>query len=244
MLDDRTVNHSFRFGKYSCPMNTVGQRIKKKREERGLSVPDLAKTIGISRQAMYDIESGATKSPTADTLFRLADALGANARELSTGKPAPHLVSEPESIYGRNIEAGPDITGSVPLISWVRAGQWSESIDLFAPGDAEKWYPCPVSHGPRTFVLRVRGESMFNPTGEKSFREGDLIFVDPDREAVHRSLVVVRLDDSKEATFKQLFFEGERSYLKALNPGWPEQAMQINGNATIVGVVIFKGQEL
>lgn len=144
----------------------------------------------------------------------------------------------------QNTEPGPDIQGRVPLISWVQAGAWSEIIDNLAPGDAEEWISCPVSHSPATFVLRVRGESMLNPYGRPSFHDGDLIFVDPERPAVHGSLVVVRLDDDKEATFKRLVVEGDRRYLKALNPAWPEPMMQINGHATICGVVIFKGERL
>lgn len=143
-----------------------------------------------------------------------------------------------------NTEPGPDIQGRVPLISWVQAGAWSEIIDNLAVGDAEEWISCPVSHSPATFVLRVRGESMLNPYGRPSFHDGDLIFVDPERPAVHGSLVVVRLDDDKEATFKRLVVEGDRRYLKALNPAWPEPMMQINGHATICGVVIFKGERL
>lgn len=143
-----------------------------------------------------------------------------------------------------NTEHGPDISGSVPLISWVQAGEWTEITDNFAPGDAEDWLPCPVKVGPHAFVLRVRGESMYNPHGRPSFQNGDLIFVDPDRHADHGSLVVVRLDDSKEATFKKLIVEGDKRYLRALNPAWPEKMIQINGNATICGVVVFKGEKL
>lgn len=146
--------------------------------------------------------------------------------------------------FDENTEPGPDILGRVPLISWVQAGAWSEIIDNLSPGDAEEWLPCPVSHSPNTFVLRVRGESMFNPHGRPSFQDGDLIFVDPERPAEHGSLVVVRLDDAKEATFKKLVIEGEHRYLRALNPAWPEPMMQVNGNATICGVVIFKGEKL
>lgn len=143
-----------------------------------------------------------------------------------------------------NTEPGPDIRGRIPLISWVQAGDWTTIVDNLAPGDAEEWLPCPVKHSERTFVLRVRGESMCNPHGRPSFQDGDLIFVDPERNAEHGSLVVVRLDDAKEATFKKLVVEGDRKYLRALNPAWPEQIISINGNATICGVVIFRGEKL
>lgn len=176
---------------------------------------------------------------------KLGDA-GARHIELTLGL-APGYFDDKcgrPTIAQPNTEPGPDIHGRVPLISWVQAGAWSEIIDNLAPGDAEEWISCPVSHSPATFVLRVRGESMLNPYGRPSFHDGDLIFVDPERPAVHGSLVVVRLDDDKEATFKRLVIEGDRRYLKALNPAWPEPMMQINGHATICGVVIFKGERL
>lgn len=85
---------------------------------------------------------------------------------------------------------------------------------------------------------------MFNRNGRPSFVDGDLVFVDPERPAENGSLVVVRLEDAKEATFKKLIIEGEHQYLKALNPDWPDPIIQINGDATICGVVIFKGEKL
>jgi len=60
----------------------------------------------------------------------------------------------------------------------------------------------------------------------------------------HGKYVVVRLDDSNEATFKQLVIEGGRKYLKALNPDWPDRIIEVNVKATICGVIVFKGQML
>lgn len=128
----------------------------------------------------------------------------------------------------------------VPLISWVQAGCWSDVSDPFQPGVADDWLPCPVRHGPRTYALRVRGESMFNPDGRPSYSDGDIIFVDPDRDAKHGDRVIVRLDDQAEATFKQLLVEDGRKLLKALNPEWKPRYIEINGNATMAGVVIGK----
>lgn len=131
-------------------------------------------------------------------------------------------------------------TGGVPLISWVCAGSFSDAADPYVVGDAEDWLPCPVRHGPRTYCLRVRGDSMYNPGGRPSYADGDIIFVDPDRRANPGDRVIVRLDDHAEATFKQLLVEDGRKLLKALNPEWAPRYIEINGNATIAGVVIGK----
>ena len=97
-----------------------------------------------------------------------------------------------------------------------------------------------VRSAPRTHCLRVRGDSMYNPGGRHSYADGEIIFVDPDRDAKPGDRVIVRLDDKHEATFKQLLIEDGRKMLKALNPEWTPRYIEINGNATITGVVVGK----
>ena len=77
---------------------------------------------------------------------------------------------------------------------------------------------------------------------EPRFRDGDLIFVDPAVPPDHGRFAVVREEDSHEATFRQLIVEGERKYLKALNPDWPARIVERNSTASICGVVVFKGE--
>jgi SOS-response transcriptional repressor LexA len=144
------------------------------------------------------------------------------------GTPTANFIIEPSRV------------GKVPIVSWVQARKWCGGIEIFEPGNAEKWLPCPITHGPRTYALIVRGISMFDPTGAYSFKDCDMIFVDPERDAGHRSLVVARLDDEHEATFKQLIIEGDRRMLQALNPSWPNRIIPVNGNCSICGVVIGK----
>lgn len=146
--------------------------------------------------------------------------------------------------FDTNVSEALHVKGRVPLISWVQAGCWSEVSDIYAVGDAEEWLPCPATHGPRTFALRVRGLSMYNPSERHSFNDGDIIFVDPDRDAIHKSLIVAKLTDTQEATFKQLLIEGSQRFLMALNPSWPDRIFAINGNAEICGVAIAKHEPL
>lgn len=113
------------------------------------------------------------------------------------------------------MEPDPDIRGKVPLISYVQAGKWSETIE-FMTDDTIDWLPCPVCHSSRTFAMRVRGESMYKPHKKTSLEEGDLIFVDPEKQPVNGSLVVVILENEKEATFKKLIIDDEKKYLSAL----------------------------
>jgi SOS-response transcriptional repressor LexA len=142
-----------------------------------------------------------------------------------------------------NVEPAPGIKGRLPLISWVQAGEWSEVIDNFQPGDAEDWLDCPVPHSPRSFCLRVKGVSMLGPQGaDESFPPGTIIFIDPEREALPGHFVIVKMPHDNEATFKKLISEGGKLYLEALNPGWPNRFIELPQGAQICGVMIFSGR--
>lgn len=153
------------------------------------------------------------------------------------GLEPSHTAEEPRAAY--NITPAP-VRGKVPVVSWVQAGDWCDAVDPHPVGAGDEWLECPMKHSKSTFALVVRGSSMHNPTGDRSFSEGDIIFIDPERQAQHRSLVICRLDGSHEATFKRLLIEGDTKMLEAINPSWPDRIVKINGNATICGVVIGK----
>lgn len=211
-------------------LDSIGARIAWAREQRGLTQSTLAKAAGVSQGTIGNAESGMRGKPRA--LLAIAQALHASIDWLENNRGDwAERHSNVESTASSN---------SVPVISWVQAGQWSQIVDNFQPGDADEWLPCPFKHGPQTYVLKVRGQSMHNPGGDLSFKDGDKVFVDPSREAHHRSLVIVRLEDQSEATFKQLLVEGEMQMLQALNPHWPERIIPISSRATLCGVVIGK----
>lgn len=132
---------------------------------------------------------------------------------------------------------GPGLRSLYPLLSWVQAGNWCDISEGFAPEYGVELLPCPVKCSPESFVLRVRSTSM-----EPKFYEGDLIFVDPNVPADHGKYVVVRLDESNQATFKQLIVEDGKQYLKALNPDWPNRIIEVEEESTICGVLVFKGE--
>ena len=134
-------------------------------------------------------------------------------------------------------KAGAEIITLCPLISWAQAGTWSEIANDFEVRQAEDLLPCPVRCSQRTFILCVKGASM-----EPRFLNRDLVFVDPDAMADSGNYVIVQLEDSDEATFRELIVEGGRTYLKALNPDWPDRIIEIDENARICGVVVFKGE--
>lgn len=149
------------------------------------------------------------------------------------GKPTDQ-VSPGRSNH--SVEPGPDIRGRVPLISHVQAGDWDEALDHFAPGDAEDWLPVPISHGPRSYALRVRGDSMTDRRGGRSYPDGVIIFVDPDQVAgvVSGDRVIAKVADHDAVTFKVYREDAGRRFLSALNPDYEP----IRDEFRIIGKVI------
>lgn len=166
----------------------------------------------------------------AEQIFDVAHILGLNLEWLRSG-----LGHQYKSL--NNVSGGPEIRGEIPLISWVQAGAWSETEDPYTMGQAEKWLPAPDKCGERSFILRVRGSSM-----EPEYTDGELIYVDPSREAKHNDDVVVRLNNAGDATFKRLQIDGPNKYLVALNKSYPNPIIPLDEEAFICGVVFFSGK--
>lgn len=159
---------------------------------------------------------------------------------------SPSLAKAAESIkLEPNTSVHVAQEGKIPLISWFDAGCRSESSGLREVGDAEEWILfSDGTFGKNTYALKVQGESMFDPTGQHSFTDGDIIFVDPDKTPKNRSLVVVRQGGSEDAVFKQLIIEGNETMLKSLNPHWPNRIVPMASDTVLCGVVIAKYQNL
>lgn len=207
---------------------SLGQRIKKRRAELGLTQNQLSEKIGLSQSSLQSLESGKSLLPR--NIENLAKGLDCTPEWLQFG--ITDTLSDKT-----NVSFLPHFRNNLPLISWVQAGMWSEIIENDQI-EADRFL-CPVNCSERSFVLRVEGASM-----ETKFMSGDHIFVDPEAQWENGSYVVARLDDSNQATFKQLIIEGDKKFLKAINPNWPEQFIAINGNCTIVGRVIYAGSML
>lgn len=62
-------------------MKNIGERIKEKREEKGLSGAELARRIGLERESLSRIEHGHT-TPRLQTLEKIAEVLNCHVRDL------------------------------------------------------------------------------------------------------------------------------------------------------------------
>jgi len=213
---------------------TYGERLRYARKGAGLTQEQLEEQSGVKQGTISKIERGDQDSSTYD--LDLAHALKIKPWWLKTGEGPMRTDGIKKFPPGyATVEPGPPIYARVPLISWVQAGNWSEIVEHFEPGDAEEWYPTTAKVGPRTFALRVHGDSMMNPHGKPSIPEDSVVIVDPDVQPDNGKIVVVRLEGSNEATIKRLVIEGPKRYLRPLNPAFP--VIEVDSACTICGVV-------
>lgn len=201
------------------PLKILPAKVVAAREERGWSTTQLAKKAGLAQPSLRAIEKGITKEVKYSTISRIAAATG-KAVEFFTG----NVVLEEDVLHG-----------VVPVISWVQAGTKNAVVDPFPPGAADDWEDVTVPVSKYTFALRVRGDSMVTPDG-KGFPEDTIIIVDPEIQAKHGDYVVVRFEDTDEATFKRLVVDGPMKLLKPLNPAYP--TIQVPADARLCGVVV------
>lgn len=122
-----------------------------------------------------------------------------------------------------------------PVLSSVQAGAWKEACEPYSIGEIDQWYETTEKTSGRCFWLKVEGDSMTSPSG-LSIPDGAYVLVDTDRDHQNGSLVVAKLTDVNEATFKKLVIDAGQRYLKPLNPAY--QMVPINGNCRIIGVVV------
>lgn len=135
-----------------------------------------------------------------------------------------------DDLVRSNVTEGPEIRASVPLISWVQAGDFCEAVDTFPPGCADEWIPVTMNVGPHAYALRVQGDSM-----EPQCPAGTVLIVEPERAPVSGNYVIAK--DGGDCTFKQFIKDGADWYLKPLNDRYPIKPF--TDGMSICGVVVL-----
>lgn len=88
-------------------METFGERVKRKRRERGLGVAEFAEMIGVTPDAVMKIESG-KRGRAFDRLPKMAGALGCRIDDLfpEMGETSAGQEGKPVSADGFESESG------------------------------------------------------------------------------------------------------------------------------------------
>lgn len=86
---------------------SLGERVRRLRLNRGFSQEELARQIGVSKTQVYLVEAGKTRAPQAEVLRGYARALGISLTYLKNGgDPEPAVATErwpPLEVYLRHV---------------------------------------------------------------------------------------------------------------------------------------------
>ena len=182
------------------------ERIKKRREELGLTQEGLAQKLGLNGKTIWRIENE-KREVKLKTLNRIADALNTSAAFLmgETDNPQPRKIVtiQPDpgnklSKGNRNIVNFDQNTGPIVPHMWlpllnheVCAGRGFDYDDLVP--DAKEWIPWPVDKmgGPSKpklpFFIPVNGDSMLSA----GIKDGDMVLVNPNIDVRNGNVVYV-----------------------------------------------------
>lgn len=199
-------------------------------KSQGINQEQLAEHLGITKGAVSHWLN-ARREPSLSEIAKILQFLG--KKNFSVG--AGGMIID-DTLKGDVQYAGTYNPGSkYPVISSVQAGSWCEAVEPYTLKDIDLWLESNAHIQGDAFWLQVDGDSMTAPAG-LSIPEGTFVLFDTGREAINGSLVIAKLSDSNEATFKKLVIDGGQKYLKGLNPQWP--LVPINGNCKIIGVAV------
>lgn len=222
-------------------MTTIGERIKKRRQELGYSVEDIAKKLGKNRATVYRYESGDIENMPTYVLEPLAIALDTTPAEL--------LGWERKQVYDAYADAFNDLVGGnkdishasmqkYPVLGRVACGKpiiENEEYDVLSDGRGIK----------ADAVVIARGDSM---TGARIY-DGDIVFVRLQNMVENGDIAVVEVinDDTEDAevTLKRFFrYSDDIVVLRAENPLYQDMVFHgddINRLRVIGKAVAFQG---
>lgn len=183
--------------------------LKYYRTKKGLDQLEIARQIGVSKQAYSNYELG-KRQASHEILVKLARILDTSVDSLLTGSPTQ---SEAEPLPTIN-------TYQIPVFESVSAGFGAYADDricgympLFITSDAE---------ARETICVRVRGSSMY-----PRIEDGALIQVHK-QDYADNGQIVVMLVDGEEAVVKRYFCDTARAVvrLESYNPEYPPRVFR------------------
>lgn len=201
MVEDKAINQE------------IGNRVKKRRQELGLSQDDLAKRLGYQyRSAVSKLEKGGTVFKQA-LLMKVAKALNTTPSYLmgydANDQDAKSDSQEEIDIPIKNLV--PFEVKEIPILGKIACGE-----PIFADEECSQYSTVSGIHA--DFALEAQGDSMI---GDRIYN-GDIVFCRNQPTVENGEIAVVIIKD--EATLKHFFYYPDRGLviLKASNPAYED----------------------
>ncbi len=165
----------------------VGNRLKEAREEKGISLEDAGKKVGVNKSTILRWENGQTEKFKIPTLEILADYYGVNSSWIIGKDNHKYIYTNRTDVFGNPVV-------SIPILGIVKAGynylaeeNWIGTIDI----DKK------LAESGELFALKVHGDSM-SPV----LIEDDIVIIKK-QEDFENGDIVVAIINGDEATIKK-----------------------------------------
>lgn len=183
---------------------TIGERIKQRREELGLSQDELAKLVGYkSRSSINKIELG-FRDLTQSKIKKIADALQ------TTPSYIMGWMDEKENKIPSYDNIYPVELKKFPLLGEIACGE-----PIYADEDRES-YVMAGANIRADFCLKAKGDSMIGAR----IMDGDIVFIRKQSAVEDGEIAAVVIDD--DATLKRVYYDQEAGIIQlvAENPAY------------------------
>ena len=181
---------------------TIGERIKQRRKELGLSAEEVAEKMKVSAATVYRYESSDILNMGIDKLELIAKALKTTPAYLMGWEDENELPPYPNIM--------PIKTKKFPLLGEIACGE-----PIFATEEHEAYVEAGADIR-ADFCLKAKGDSMINAR----IMDGDIVFIRKQPTVNNGQIAAVIIDD--EATLKRVYYYPEKGklMLQAENPNY------------------------
>jgi repressor LexA len=203
----------------------IGGKIRKAREERGLSQHDLGAALGLTATAINYYEKGKRKV-SIEEIYRLSGVLK---------KPVQYFLPEGGLLNNKSTPDPVNIKTElmsgirmIPVLGTVPAGR-----AFFSEQNLLGYLPVPSEKaGDEFFALVVEGNSMVG----KGICDGDMVIIKRQQRVDYNGQIVCALVNSSENALKIWLKENDKIILKSANPSYGDIVLDNDGSLTIQGV--------
>lgn len=180
---------------------TIGERIKQRRKELGLSVDELADKLGKNRATIYRYESNEIEKLPTTVLEPLADVLGVSPGFLMGWEDEPTIKDPLDILMEKYDNIKPVKLKRFPLLGEIACGE-----PIFADEDRESCVMADMDIN-ADFCLTAKGDSMINAR----INDGDIVFIKEMSMVDNGDIAAVIIDD--EATLKKVYYYPDKGKL-------------------------------
>lgn len=204
--------------------DTLGKRIRKHMESRGLTKDDLAKETGVPTSTISYIVDGSTYNPRIATLLAISNYLEVSLDELVDSKQIKNISNE-----GQKPELKNGGKNDVPLLDWKNVKYWLKHKNNFNNEDHIEWITPQQKTSKDSFALKIPHQT------QGIFPKNSIIIVDPQSEGIPNNYVLSSMREGTP-TIRKVFKENGKVYLSAV--GLNLTAEEVNEENQILGEII------